>query len=218
MTCDVALPRTPSLSSTFPIESPGFPRSTMNALIPRFAFAGSVIAWITKVPATGAFVQKVFVPFKTHPSFLRLAVVTIAAASEPLVGSVRAHAPIFRPLARSGMYFRFWASVPASQIVPMHSELWAAMISAWEPHTRAISSMPMARARASSPAPSYSVGIATPRKPRPAIFATVAFGNSPVLSTWAATGRTSFSAKSRTVCRIISCSESSSKSIVSLPV
>src|SRR5207253_8620608 len=140
MTWDVALPRTPSLSSTFPIERPGFPRSTMNALIPRFAFAGSVIAWITKVPATGAFVQKVFVPFKTHPSFLRFAVVTIAAASDPLVGSVGAHAPIFRPLARSVMYFRFWASVPASQSVRGHGVLWAAMISAWQAHTRALAS------------------------------------------------------------------------------
>src|SRR5207247_11123415 len=115
-----------------------------------------------------AFVQKVYVPFKTHPSFLRLAVVTIAAASEPLVGSVRAHAPIFRPLARSGIYFRFWASVPASQIVPLHSELWAAMISAWEPHPRAISSMQMARADRKSTAHSYSVWIAPPGKPRPA--------------------------------------------------
>src|SRR5438046_2427355 len=112
MTCDVALPRTPSLSSTFPIERPGLPRSTMNALIPRVPFVGSVTAWMTKVPATGALVQKVFVPLRTHSSFFRFAAVFIAAASDPLVGSVNAHAPIFRPLARSGMYFRFWASLP----------------------------------------------------------------------------------------------------------
>src|SRR5207302_1261125 len=136
------------------------------------------------------------------------------AASDPLVGSVNAHAPIFRPLARSGMYFRFWASLPASQMFPVHRELWAAMIKAWDPQARAIASMPFASASTSRPAPSYPVGIATPRKPNPPIFATVALGNSPVLSTWAATGRTSFSAKSWTVCRIISCSESNSKSIV----
>src|SRR5881628_1949053 len=54
--------------------------------------------------------------------------------------------------------------------------------------------------------------------PRPAIFAMVAFGNSPVLSTCAATGRISFSAKSRAVWRIISCSGESSKSIAILGV
>src|SRR5439155_17990742 len=113
----------------FPIDRLRDPRSTMKALIRRLPFVGSVMAWITNVPATGAFVQKFFVPFRTHSVFVRFAVVFIAAASDPLVGSVRAHAPIFRPLARSGMYFRFWASVPASQIVPVHSELWAAMIS-----------------------------------------------------------------------------------------
>src|SRR6267378_4663995 len=212
-TCDVALPRTPSLSSIFPIERPGFPRSTMNALMPRFPAPGSVIAWMTNVPATGAFVQNVFVPSRTQPSFVRFAIVRIAAASEPLVGSVRAQAPIFRPLARSGIYFFFCASFPASQIVPVQRELWAAMIRACEPHTRAISSTPIARARESRPAPSNSVGMATPRKPSPAIFATVAFGNSPVLSTRAATGRISFSAKSWAVWRIISCSGVSSKSI-----
>src|SRR5256712_3187587 len=52
--------------------------------------------------------------------------------------------------------------------------------------------------------------------PRPAIFAIVPFGNSPVLSTWAATGRISFSAKSRAVRRIISCSGERSKSIACL--
>ena len=78
----------------------------MNALMPRFPFAGSEIAWMTKVPATGALVQKVFVPLRIQPSFTCFAVVCIAAASDPLVGSVKAHAPIFRPLARSGMYVR----------------------------------------------------------------------------------------------------------------
>src|SRR5438034_4217608 len=137
MTCDVALPRTPSLSSTFPIERPGLPRSTMNELIPRVHFVGSVTAWMTKVPATGALVQKVFVPLRTHSSFFRFAAVFVAAASDPLVGSVNAHAPIFRPLARSGMYFRFWASLPASQMFPVQRELCAAMIRACDQQTQA---------------------------------------------------------------------------------
>src|SRR5712692_2917664 len=213
ITCDVGLPRTPSLSSTRPIESPGFPRSTMNALIPRFPFVASVIAWITKVPATGAFVHRFFVPLRTQPSFDRFAVVSIAEASEPLFGSVSAQAPSLRPLARSGTYLRRWSSFPAIQTVPVHRELWAAMMSAWDPQTRATSSTVIARAIESRPAPSYSSGIVIPRNPRPAIFAIVAFGNSPVLSTCAATGRISFSAKSRAVRRIISCSGESSKSI-----
>src|SRR5439155_15642784 len=55
-----------------------------------------------------------------------------------------------------------------------------------------------------------------PMNPRPAIFAIVAFGNSPVLSTCAATGRISFSAKSRAIRRIISCSGDRSNSIACL--
>src|SRR5207249_1994110 len=218
MTWDVGLPRTPSFSSTRPIESPGFPRSTMNALIPRFPFVASVTAWMTKVPATGAFVHRFFVPLRTHPSFARFAVVCIAAASEPLFGSVSAQAPSFRPLARSGMYRRRWSSFPASQMVPVQRELCAAMMRACDPHTRATSSTVIARATASRPAPSYSSGIVIPMNPSPAIFAIVAFGNSPVLSTCAATGRISFSAKSRAVRRIISCSCESSKSIAILRV
>src|SRR5437879_629947 len=92
------------------------------------------------------------------------------------------------------------------------------MVRAWDPQTRATSSTVIARAIESRPAPSYSSGIAIPRNRRPAIFAIVAFGNSPVLSTCAATGRISFSAKSRAVRRIISCSCESSKSIAILRV
>src|SRR6058998_453403 len=92
------------------------------------------------------------------------------------------------------------------------------MMSAWDPQTRATSSTVIAKAIASSPAPSYSSGIVIPRNPRPAIFAIVAFGNSPDLSTCAATGRISFSAKSRAVWRINSCSGESSKSIAILGV
>src|SRR5438445_3589872 len=188
----------------------------MNALIPRLPFVGSVMAWITNVPATGAFVQRFFVPLRTQPSFPRFAVVCIAEASEPLFGSVSAHAPSLRPLARSGTYLRRWSSFPANQTVPVQRELWAAMMSAWDPHTRATSSTVIARANESRPAPSYSSGIVIPRNPRPAIFAIGPFGNSPVLSTWAATGRISFSAKSRAVRRIISCSGERSKAIAVL--
>src|SRR5439155_17797223 len=76
----------------------------------------------------------------------------------------------------------------------------------------------VARAIGARAAPSYSSGVVSPRNARPAIFAIVAFGRSPVLSTCAATGRISFSAKSRAVRRIISCSGESSKSIAILGV
>src|SRR5256712_12975814 len=198
------------------MDNPGFPRSTMNALIPRFPFVASVTAWITNVPATGAFVHRFFAPLRTQPSFARFAAVSIGAASEPLFGSVSAHAPSFRPLARSGTYFRRCSSVPANQKVPVQRELCAAIIRACDPHTRATSSTVIAKATASRPAPSYASGIVIPMNPRPAIFAIVPFGNSPVLSTWAATGRISFSAKSRAVRRIISCSGDRSKSIACL--
>src|SRR3989454_10527448 len=60
-------------------------------------------------------------------------------------------------------------------MVPVQSELCAAMIRACDPHTRATSSTVTAKVIESRPAPSYSSGIAIPRNPRPAIFAIVAF-------------------------------------------
>src|SRR5947207_12910867 len=116
MTCDVALPRTPSLSSTFPIERPGLPRSTMNALIPRVPFVGSVNAWMTKVTATGALVQKVFVPLRTHSSFFNFAAVFFAPASDPLVGSVTAYSTNSHPLVSQTHLYRIYASLVTSQI------------------------------------------------------------------------------------------------------
>src|SRR3990172_9494347 len=128
-TCEVADARIPSLSSIFPTWSPGVPFSTMNALRPGLPLGGSVLAVRTKVPATGAFVQKFFEPFRTYASPSRVAVVFMPAASEPTEGSVRPHAPIFLPAAKSGTYLRFCSSFAAMRMFPVHSPLCAAKIS-----------------------------------------------------------------------------------------
>ena len=88
------------------------PRSRMKAEIPRPPAAGSVFAMTTAVPATLPFVMKAFVPSSTKASPVSVAVVRIAAASEPEPGSVSPQAPSTSPRARGGRYRSRWAAVP----------------------------------------------------------------------------------------------------------
>ena len=46
--------------------TPGQSRSTINALMPRWRASGSVLAKMTKKPATGALVIQVFVPLRRY--------------------------------------------------------------------------------------------------------------------------------------------------------
>ena len=59
------------------------------------------------------------------PSAEGVAVVRTLAASEPASGSVRAKAPSFRPLMRSGSHLRFCSSDPKSRSARMPMEWWA---------------------------------------------------------------------------------------------
>ncbi|MNV60402.1 hypothetical protein D3C71_1528630 [compost metagenome] len=85
------------------MDSPGVPRSTMKAEMPRAPGAsGSVRAMTVNRPASGAFVMKHFSPFSTKLSPSRTAVVRRAVASEPACGSVRAKQPVSSPDAMRG--------------------------------------------------------------------------------------------------------------------
>ncbi len=79
------------------------PFSTMNAVMPpRAPFARSLAAYTTTTSAIGPLVTQIFVPFRSQRSPSFRAVDWIDAASDPLDGSVRENAAIFRPAVRSG--------------------------------------------------------------------------------------------------------------------
>jgi len=113
----------PILSSFLRTEKPSASVGMMNAEIS--CFCRPVRAYPMTTFATEAFVAKDFVPFRTHSFPLSSAVVRIAAASDPLPGSVSAYAPIHSPRATGTRYRRFCSSVPyrrrGSQTSPLHT-------------------------------------------------------------------------------------------------
>ena len=174
----VSLERQPYFSSFFEAEKPGVPRSTTKAVMPRWAGTSRLVrASTTQNPPTEPCVMNILVPFKSHPSPSRTATVFIPALSDPLPGSVSAHAASHSPLAALGKYLRFCSSLPKLRMWLVPSPLWLATVSAKEPSTRAHSSTQMAYARVSIPAPPYSSGMRIPSKPRAASLGTISWGN-----------------------------------------
>ena len=110
----VSEPCSPILSSIFPIENPGVPRSTNIQLSPLVFSSGEVRANTSTYFARPPPVIKHFVPFNTYSSLLSsyIAVVLALPASEPAFGSVSANAPSSPPEHTSGKYFCFCSSVP----------------------------------------------------------------------------------------------------------
>ena len=98
-TSEVSLARMPSLSSFFPADSPGVPRSTTNAEIPLGPRDLSVTAITTRASAVAPWVMKHLAPSSTQSSPSRRAVVRMAAASLPEPGSVSPHAASIVPCA-----------------------------------------------------------------------------------------------------------------------
>ncbi len=86
----VVEPAIPNFSSSRATSNPGVPASTRNALIPAWPASGSVFAKTVYSPATPAFVMNRFEPSSTYSSPSSLAVVRIAAESEPEPASVNA--------------------------------------------------------------------------------------------------------------------------------
>ena len=111
------------------------------------------------------FVMNTLVPFSTYPVPLRRAVAWSEAASEPEAGSVSAKAPSSSPLASRGSQCFFCASSPNRRIGSVPTLVWTSTMTAVEAQAWASSSMQIAKASASRPAPPYSRGMSTPMSP-----------------------------------------------------
>ena len=94
ITSAVSLARIPNLSSFLPAFKPGFPRSTIKAVIPLLSNKSPVRAITTTTSPDLPWVIKFLTPFKIQPSPSFLAVHIIRIASLPVFGSVKAQAPI----------------------------------------------------------------------------------------------------------------------------
>jgi hypothetical protein len=104
MSSPVSELRIPSLPWMARWLNPGVPFSTMKAVMPFCRRSASVRARTTKTWPTVPWVMNILLPLSTHRSPRRTAVVFIAAASEPLPGSVRPQAPSHSPVASFGRY------------------------------------------------------------------------------------------------------------------
>ena len=107
----------PILRSGFDCSRPGIPRSSTNVRILRSAggLPSSSLQMKTIVSAYGPLVMKVFEPFSTYSSPSRRADdCMLPKASEPVPGSVIAHAPILSSVSRSRAHRSFCPACPCS--------------------------------------------------------------------------------------------------------
>jgi hypothetical protein len=99
--------RSEILPSTFGVEKPLVPRSTMKPRIFPSSFAQTM-----QRSAIGAFEIHILAPFSLKPFGAFSARVLIEPGSEPKSGSVRPKQPTNSALASLGRYLRFCASLP----------------------------------------------------------------------------------------------------------
>ena len=97
--------------------------------------------------------MKIFEPFTTHEPSRSSARVRVAPASEPASGSVSPNAASCSPDASRGSHSRFCSSFPNRKIGIVPSEVCAATVIATDESTRVSSSIAMAYASVSDPAP-----------------------------------------------------------------
>src|SRR5437588_4421542 len=124
-----------------------------------------------------------------------------------------ANAPIHSPLESLGRYARFCSSVPCSQIGTAPMQMCAPSDNS-KPESRPPSSNPSSAMQVvtmSAPWPPYSSGIGRPAKPNSPTARHTSGSQRPSRSRASASGRTTFSAKSRTEARKASCSSVNAK-------
>src|SRR5499426_3154954 len=127
--------------------------------------------------------------------------------SEPVLGSVIPRAHTISPLMISGRYRRFCTSLPKRVSHGDDMSVCTSTLKATPPERqRAISSPRTTLDRKSPPAPPYSTGNSSPRKPSSPRRRQNAFGICPTASHSSTRGTTSFSTKARTLFRSIRCS------------
>ena len=163
----VSLLRWPSLDSLRTTRYPGRPVGQRKQVIPRFPAAGSVTATIIAMSAVEPAVMNDLVPSMVQPppSAPRRARVRIAAASDPVWGSVRRIAPRYSPRASFGSQASFWAAVPCLATAAETGELLAAITFATPQSAAATSSIASTYETKSAPAPPCSGGTQTPISP-----------------------------------------------------
>ena len=181
--------------------------------MPFLTAARSVTAMTTAVSAMPPLVMKFFDPFRTQWPPSLTAVVRMPPASEPEPGSVSPQQPTFSPRARGGRKRRFCSALPPRWMWAEQRLWWAARESATPASTRASSSITIAQSRVERPDPPYSSGQQQPASPSPPSLENTSRGNSCFSSHSREWGRSSFSAKPRTVRRSSDCSALSSKSM-----
>ena len=108
--------------------------------MPRLPAAGSVTATIIASSAVAPPVTKALWPLRRQPPSTFSARVRIAAASEPVCGSLSWKQPIHSPEVSFVRYSVFWRSVPCSWIAAATGELFAAIMLESPPSAAEISS------------------------------------------------------------------------------
>ena len=114
----------PSLPWSVPVDSPGMPRSSTNAVTPRWPFERSTEAKTRKWSATSARLIQIFWPLSTYESPSRRAVEARLPASVPTPGSVSPNVASFSPFAWGTSQRCFCSSVPHCMSVSELSPTW----------------------------------------------------------------------------------------------
>src|SRR5882672_4257540 len=191
--------RMPSFPCSGRCEKPFMPFSSRKAVTPFCRFSGSVRARTMKTSPTLPWVMNIFAPFSSQPLSLRTAVERMAAASDPLPGSVKPQAASFLPAAMSGMNRLRSSSLPNRSRWEVPRPLCEATVSASDPSQRAISSTTQATESVSSSDPPSSSGTVMPRRPSSPRCPTTSRGKRSSRSHSCACGFTSRTQKSRTI-------------------
>ena len=192
--------RIPSLFSFLPTRMPGLSSSTMKAEMPRFPLARSVTAIRMATAPTDAFVMKFFEPFSTHWLPSRTAVVFVPARIRSGLGLRQA--PGREPLSRRQLrHVLPPLGLGAELVEVVRAE---AVVGRERKGDRRIHARDLFDDRGvvhvgQSPAPPYSSGKRTPRKPSSPSLRKTSPGNSWASSQRMTWGRISASQKSRSV-------------------
>ncbi len=128
--------------------------SSAKAEMPRAdRVSGSVRAKSSTVPPKAALVIHCLAPTTCQPPSTRSARVTIAPASDPAPGSVRAKQPIRSPRASAGTNRARWSSVPNCSSGIVQAEVWTATVTPTPASARESSSSTRMYEMKSAPAP-----------------------------------------------------------------
>ncbi len=190
----------PSLSSFLPTVNPGAPRSTMNAVMPRYPASGFTLAKTMNTPASFPLVIHSLRPLMTKSPPSAAARVASANASLPEPASDRAYAPTVSA-ARRGRYRCLTSAEPHRRMALTTSVFCTSTSTPTDGSTAESASTARTEWKNRAPPPPYSSGISMPITPRPKSCSTSACGIFACSSISRASGRTWASANSATLSR-----------------